>query len=279
MATGKPITPPQSCAKSVGVLETDGDEPLAHPIHVARERVVALCGGLVRAAEADEVGRDHAVPVRREAGDDLAIQVRPRRVAVHEHDRRRAARALVYVVHAQRGAVLRLHLRVVRREGVAVELLEAGVGVRFTSMALLLRARGCGRRPAACDPRACPGRRARAPRVRCRAPRAARRRWRRRSASRRSPMRCERPCGPQSLLRFTICAGAKKNSGFGPGRSLAAARGRPVRRADRAVVLQLVAEVVVDRATSRRRRRPCRRTRSARSPGATSTSSYSTTWS
>ena len=29
-------------------------------------------------------------------------------------------------------------------------------------------------------------------------------------------MRCESPCAPQSLLRFTIWLGAKKNSGFGP---------------------------------------------------------------
>ncbi|MEN8161106.1 MAG: hypothetical protein ABFS41_13630 [Myxococcota bacterium] len=55
------------------------------------------------------------------------------------------------------------------------------------------------------------------------------------------------------MLRFTIWAGAKKNSGFGPG--VARPLGGPVGRADRAVDLQLVGEVVVhgrrDRAVTR----------------------------
>ena len=142
------------------VLDRDGDQPLAHPVHVARERVVALRGGLVGAAEAHQVRCEHAVPVRHQAREDLPVQVRPRRVAVHEHDRCGAARPLVQVVDAEQGAVLRLHLRVVRRKGVAVELLEAGVGRALHVHGVLLRARPSGRPPDACDPRACPGRRA-----------------------------------------------------------------------------------------------------------------------
>ena len=88
--------------------------------------VVLAAERLVGAAEAEVVGRDRAGR-RDELGDDLAVEVRPGRLAVQQQDGRPGA--LVEVVHAQ--AVL---LDVVRREAVAGQVVEAA-------------RRACGRRP------------------------------------------------------------------------------------------------------------------------------------
>ena len=82
--------------------------------------VVLPAERLVRAAEAEVVGRDR--PGRRgQLGDDLAVEVRPGRLAVQQEDGRPGA--LVEVVHAQ--PVL---LRVVRLEAVAGQIVELLVG-------------------------------------------------------------------------------------------------------------------------------------------------------
>src|SRR6185295_11649869 len=74
-----------------------------HPpevVDVALQRVPARVARLVAAAEADVVGRDHPV-ARREPADELAIEIAPGRVAVHQQEgERRIARPFVDYRHA-----------------------------------------------------------------------------------------------------------------------------------------------------------------------------------
>ena len=111
------------------VLDDDGEVAQVELLDEPRDRadvevvgVVLEPERLVGAAEAEVVGRDRAGDGV-ELGDDLAVEVRPRRLAVEEQHRR--AGALVEVVHAQ--AVL---LDVVRREVVAGQAVERSSGVR-----------------------------------------------------------------------------------------------------------------------------------------------------
>ena len=105
------------------VLDDDGRVAEVELIGQPRNRAVVEVVGvvlrpqrLVGAAEPEVVGRDR--PCRRgQLGDDLAVEVRPRRLAVQEQDG--GAVALVEVVHAQ--AVL---VEVVRREAVPGQILE-----------------------------------------------------------------------------------------------------------------------------------------------------------
>ena len=83
-------------------------------------RVVGLRQGLVRAAEAEEVGDDHP-PDAREHRDRLPVEEPPGRLTVQEEHR--VARALLDVVHPE--AVLR---HVARRVGPAAKVVEALVG-------------------------------------------------------------------------------------------------------------------------------------------------------
>ena len=81
------------------------EEELAHPLDVAGERVVAALGRLVRAPEADQVGRDDLQPGRGEDRDHRAVQVGPGRLAVQQEDHGRLRVALAQVVHPQRAAL------------------------------------------------------------------------------------------------------------------------------------------------------------------------------
>ena len=109
------------------VLDDDGRVAQVELVGEALDRRVVEVVGvvldprrLVRAAEAEVVGRDGASDTR-DRRDHLAIQERPGRLAVQEQHR--IARALVDVVHPQ--PVL---LDVVRLEGVAGEPVEPLVG-------------------------------------------------------------------------------------------------------------------------------------------------------
>ena len=95
------------------------DEPLDRGV-VKVVGVVLDPGRLVRATEAEVVGRDDACDSG-ERRDQLPVEERPRRLAVEEEDR--FARALVDVVHSQ--SVL---LEVARLECVAGKTVEALVG-------------------------------------------------------------------------------------------------------------------------------------------------------
>ena len=87
--------------RDVGQVEPV-EEQLAHPLDVTGEGVVGALGRLVRSAEADQVGGHDLQPGTREHGNHLAVEVRPRRLAVQQqHDRRRGI-ALPQVVHPQR---------------------------------------------------------------------------------------------------------------------------------------------------------------------------------
>ena len=104
------------------------EEQLAHPFDMAGERVVDAFGRLVRAPEPDQVGRHDLQPGRREDWDHLAVEVRPRRLAVHEQDDGRRGVALSQVVHPQ-GAPLGVgDLGIVRGEAISGQVGEAVVG-------------------------------------------------------------------------------------------------------------------------------------------------------
>ena len=114
--------------RAAPVLDDDGDvlevervEVAADRLDVAVVRVPALVGRLVGAAEADEVGADHAVPARDEPVEHVPVEVAPARLAVEAEDGRPAP--LVEVVQAQA-----VDLDVVGLVGEARQVLEALVG-------------------------------------------------------------------------------------------------------------------------------------------------------
>ena len=83
-----PISPPQSCPTRVTLVQVEHvEDQRAHPLDVPRVAVVRDVGGLVRAAEADEVGRDRAQPGGGEQRDHRAVQERPGRLAVQQQHR------------------------------------------------------------------------------------------------------------------------------------------------------------------------------------------------
>src|SRR5215217_2118281 len=53
---------------------------------------------LVGAPRTEEVGNDHPIAGLDQRGDEVAVEIAPRRVAMHQHDRGRVTRALVYVM-------------------------------------------------------------------------------------------------------------------------------------------------------------------------------------
>ena len=97
------MRPPQSWPdeRQVGELELV-EERGAHPFDVAGIGVVVTTVGLVRATEAHQVGRDDPEARARERPDHLAVQIAPRRLAVHEQDLLcTRGRALVEIVHPE----------------------------------------------------------------------------------------------------------------------------------------------------------------------------------
>ena len=116
------------------VLHDDGDlpqvqlgQPGRHPLDVAQVGVVLGPGRLVGAAEPDEVGGQHPMPRGGQRRNHGAVQVTPRRLAVQQHHRLAVPGALIEVVHTQRTGVARADIQVVRFEGIALEVGEAGV--------------------------------------------------------------------------------------------------------------------------------------------------------
>ena len=83
--------------------------------------------GLVGAAEADQVGREHAVSGVSQRRNHRAVQVAPGGLAVQQHDRRAICRTLVQEVHAQRRSIACRHVYVVRYERIAFQVFESGV--------------------------------------------------------------------------------------------------------------------------------------------------------
>ena len=108
------------------------DDHLLHPRHVTGVGVVGLLRRLVALAEADEVGGDHPEPGIDQWRDHLAVEVAPRRFAMHREHDRTVGRALVEIVDTQRApwlvGVLIVHLDVVRRERIAGQVGESLVG-------------------------------------------------------------------------------------------------------------------------------------------------------
>jgi hypothetical protein len=78
----------------------------SHPLHVARIGVVFASGGLVGAAEADEVGADHTVASLGKYGDHFAIQERPRRLAMQQEHRIGVGGAVLDPRHAEPPALV-----------------------------------------------------------------------------------------------------------------------------------------------------------------------------
>jgi hypothetical protein len=109
--------------------EPDAIDERAQPGHVRGVRIVGARGRLVRAPEADQVGRHRAQPGRDARADHVAVQERPRRLAVQHQHHRRVARPLVDVGHAQRrAAVAGRHVEVARRVGEVRQIGETFVG-------------------------------------------------------------------------------------------------------------------------------------------------------
>ena len=100
----------------------------AQPLDVTLIRVVAALARLVGAAEADEIRRDDAVSRRGEERNHLAIQIRPRRLAVQAEHRIGARWALRRRSGRAGAAVTGGDLDVVRGERVAGQVGEALIG-------------------------------------------------------------------------------------------------------------------------------------------------------
>ena len=135
----------QQCLEPVGhghrQREADQPAPILHDQHdvaqverldevdqaaaVEIERVGLVVDRLVRAAEAREIGRDHAMPGDREYRHHAAIEVAPGRLAVQaEPGPGRPARAGIDVVQAQTVGSLVVEGRI----GPAVQILETVIG-------------------------------------------------------------------------------------------------------------------------------------------------------
>ncbi len=106
------------------VAEAGGVGELGHPADVPPHGVGGAGQRLVRAAEADQVGRDDAQAVLHQSGDHGAVQVGPGGLAVQHEHRLGAGRALVDVVQAEPVG----QRDVVRGEGIARQVGEALVG-------------------------------------------------------------------------------------------------------------------------------------------------------
>ena len=105
------------------------EERGAHPLDVARRRCSrSRAVGLSERPKPTRSGATQRSPAAGEHRDHLAVQVAPRRLAVHQQHDRRVARALVEVVDAQRAVVAGRDLDVVRREREAGQVGEAVVG-------------------------------------------------------------------------------------------------------------------------------------------------------
>ncbi len=93
------MIPPQSCSTNVGARQRKlVDEQRPHPLDMAQNRVVGHLARLVRQAHADQVGGDDPVARGHRGGDLVAPDIRPRRVAMQEHDNRRRSR-LRHAIH------------------------------------------------------------------------------------------------------------------------------------------------------------------------------------
>ena len=101
------------------VVQVETGDQAVQPTDVPGDGVVGVVGRLVRAAEADQVGRDRAQAGVDQHRDDLPVQVGPGRLTVQEQHDRAVLRPLVQVVHPQRGQLLGYDLGVVRGERVA----------------------------------------------------------------------------------------------------------------------------------------------------------------
>ena len=119
-----PVLPDEGEVAQVELVE----QGRAHPLDVPGIGVVVLRVGLVGATEADEVGGDGAEARVDEQRDHLAVEVAPRRLAVHEQDGGSVGPALVEVVDAEPPAFTVVDLHVVRGEGKVGQRGEARVG-------------------------------------------------------------------------------------------------------------------------------------------------------
>ena len=93
------------------------EQRAAHPLDVPGVRVVTDLTWLVRTPETDEVGSDDTAARACEHPDHLAVEERPRRLAVQADDHGPVRRTVGHVGHPQRArAVAALDLDVARFE-------------------------------------------------------------------------------------------------------------------------------------------------------------------
>ena len=92
-------------------------------------RIVGSIGGLIGAAEADQVGGDGPVTCGNDDGDHLAVEIGPRRFAVQEEDGGRVRLSLIEVVHSERcWLIAGCDLDIVGGEVTAGKILETIIG-------------------------------------------------------------------------------------------------------------------------------------------------------
>jgi hypothetical protein len=90
-------------AEQRDVLQVEGEQPFADPVDMTFERIIGPRRRLVRLAEADEIGGQHAMAARRQRRDHVAIEKTPARLAVQQQHRR-GSRAVSVSIRSKRGS-------------------------------------------------------------------------------------------------------------------------------------------------------------------------------
>jgi hypothetical protein len=65
---------------------------------------------LVRAPGTEQIGNDHPIAGLDQRQDEVAVEVAPRRVAVHEHDRASVTPTLIHIVEPTVGGLVPVRL-------------------------------------------------------------------------------------------------------------------------------------------------------------------------
>jgi len=116
-----PVLPDENRAAKVERLEQG-----AHPGDVSCIRIVFPFAWLIGAPEADEIGRNRSVSRGSEVWNHLAIEIRPRGLAVKTEQWARRSVTFVEIVHAQYATGLAgIDLGVMGSEAVARQVREA----------------------------------------------------------------------------------------------------------------------------------------------------------
>ena len=104
------------------------EQGVGHPCHVTRVAVVGDFSWLVGASKSHEVWSHYAVTSGDQQGNHVAIQERPRWLAMHQQHWGCVGRTFVDVMHSQRATVAVVDLEVVRLERIVGQVGKSFVG-------------------------------------------------------------------------------------------------------------------------------------------------------